>query len=209
MSDVGDDILEALQDVGMEIEIIHSGESNVSGEYAIIKANRQVTKAFIQEFFREATLAYNTVVVPGDVLRVAEFDENYLVTSQTPTGFENEIISYQSFLYKCNVVGVGVLKRYPSGEVRDDNYLLAPEFETIRSECYALVTEGLFGHGIEEDEELGRLGLENNECYMPTLYDPRLEDRFEPVSGEYYIVQSVKKRKFHAVAVLELKEDTR
>ena len=206
MSDVGDDILEALQDVGMSVVILRSGEVSPSSEKAVIKLNRQVTKPFTREFFREAQFAYNTAVVAGDTLRVTQTNEVFVVTNKSPKGFEDEVISYEATLYKCNVQGT---LRRQSGEARDANYRLAPVFVPVRHDCYALLTEGLFGHGIEEDEELARIGLENNECYMPGGYDPRLEDRFEPVSGEYYIVQSVKKRRFQNVYALEIKEDKR
>jgi hypothetical protein len=205
MSDTGIDIVEAYEDVGTSFQILRDG-AILSGEYTNSTLNRQVTKPFIREFFREASLPYNTAVVAGDVVKFAPTHEVFLVTSRTPKIFENEVISYESVLYKCNVSGE--LKRF-SGETRDADYHLQPVFQTVKSDCYALVTEGLFGYGISEDSELTRIGLAPNQCYMPSKFDPRLEDRYEPVSGEYYIVQAVKKRQFEAVTVLELNEDTR
>jgi len=205
MSEVGDDIVEAFEDVGTSFTILRSGET-FDSEYLYSQLNRQVTKPFTREFFREATLPYNTVAVAGDIVQFDTTDEIFLIVNRTPKVFENEVISFESVLYKCNVSGE--LKRY-SGESFDSDYKLVRVFETVRSNCYALMTEGLFGHGIESDEELARFGLSNQECYMPLSFGPSLEDRYEPVSGEYYIVESVKKRRFDNVALIELKEDTR
>jgi hypothetical protein len=205
MSDTGEDILEAFEDIGTSFTILRPG-TDFDPEYLNSQLNRQVTKPFTREFFREGTLPYNTEAVAGDIIAFEPTGEKFLITNRTPKVFENQIISYECVLYKCNVSGE--LRRY-SGETFDGDYRLVRVFETIQSNCYALMTEGLFGHGIESDEELARFGLANQECYMPLSYDPRLEDRYEPVSGEYYVVESVKKRRFENVALLELKEDTR
>lgn len=204
MSDTGIDIAEALEDVGMRVRVIFP--TVTSPEYQQIRLNRQVTKAFIKEFFREVTIPYNTPIVAGNVVEIMSTGEKFLVTSITPQGFEDEVIKYEAVYYKVNVSGE--LKRY-TGETRNTDYLLTPQFTTVHSNCYALLTEELFEHGIDATEELGRIGLENHQCIMPTAYDPRLEDRYQPVSGEYHIVESIKIRVFPNLSVLALREDTR
>lgn len=205
MSEIGEDLKETLEEIGMQIEILRSGEASFY-EYANVIPNRQVTKPFVLEFFREATLQYDSEILPGDIVRVPESGEVFLVINKTPHGFENATFKYNSFFYKCNVSGQ--LKRYQEPDW-DADYHKDPGFNIARSNCYALMTEGLFAHGIDEEEELARIGIANNECYVPTNYGAKLEDRFEPVSGEYYIVQSVKKRRFTNVSILVLNEDTR
>jgi hypothetical protein len=205
-TEIGADLKETLQEIGMQIEVLHSGQASIY-EYANIIPNRQVTKPFVLEFFREATLSYDTAVMAGDIVKVPDSDEVFLVVNKTPQGFEGETFKFNSFFYKCNVSGQ--LRRYTEPDW-DGDYHKDPTFRVVRNECYALQTEGLFRHGIEEDiSDFARIGIEDHTVYVPTSYGVLLEDRWEATSGEFQIVQSIKKRQFINVSVLILKEDTR
>jgi hypothetical protein len=121
--------------------------------------------------------------------------------------FENQVYEYQGVLYKCNVTA-GKLER-SSGEDWDENYHKESNWVPIDENVHALQAESLYGHSLETDIELGQLGLEKFELYIPSTYDIRVKDRWTPVSGEWYLVTTVKKRRFDGVDVAELREDRR
>lgn len=209
-SGLGDDIKEVFQEVGILFNINRTPV--LSGEYLDWEPNSQVTKPFIREFFLESTFAYDTLVVEGDVIQFMPSGEaagdKYLVMNKTPSLFENEIIDHAGVLYKVNVSGE---LRRPSGEAEwsTQTYHKVAQFTTIAAEVPALQTEPLFGGELEVEEELGLLGIEKQELYVPISYGIQALDRYHTASGEYYMVESVKKRRFKGIDVCVLSEDTR
>lgn len=179
---------------------------DLTGEYLNYEINRQVTKIFVRAFFLEAEMAYDTEAVVGDVIQFDD-DRVFLVMNKTPDHFKNEPIRQDCVLYKTNVAGT--LLR-PSGEVWDtQTYRKVPQWDPIDTDVYALQTEALFGHSLEDDEEIGMLGLKRDELYIPSSVGIQVNDRYQPASGEYYKVEIVKKRRFAGVDVCELGEDHR
>lgn len=200
---LGSDIDAVLEEIGTVITIIGTG----SGEYLDFEPNAQVTKPFIREFFLDAMIPYNTSVVTGDVLEFDVTGERYIVMNKTPMLLENAPAYYDTVLYKCNVSGE--LKR-PSGEVRNTQTMLKePVFQSVRADCYSLLTEPLFSGYLDTEEELAQIGVEREELYVPSSYGVQVLDRFESTSGEYYRVESIRKRRFPGVDVAVLGEDTR
>lgn len=205
MGDIGDDIKEAHQEVGITFSVIRDS-GNISGEYLIIKQNRQVTKPFIREFFQEARFDYDTSVLAGDVILTSD-GRHFMVMNLTPTQMMEETIEKEAVLYKCNVSGQ--IKRLSGDQQWDDNYDLGESWSTIKSNAYGLMTEALYGNDLEADEELGLLGLENNELYIPAGYGLQVHDRYQSTSGEYFKVDKIAKRKYDNVYVANIGEDTR
>jgi len=204
---LGCDIKELYEDIGVAFTMIIGGNVEIPGGYMQYNLNRQVTKPFIREFFLEAFLPYDTTVAAGEVLRFDVTSDTYMVMNKTPQTFENEIIQYHAVLYKCNVSGE--LQRV-SGETWDANYQMNPAWLPVRTNAYGLMTEALYGHDLETDEELGQLGLENHELYLPKEVGMRLLDRYIPYSGEFpYKIETLKTRRFPSVYVAELAKDTR
>ena len=202
---IGPDIKEAIQEVGTGYTIVDIG---VSGEVLKSESNAQVTKPFIREFFLEAMMAYDT---SGEVGNILEFERNqnrYVVMNITDDIFENEVFRKNAVLYKCNI-NDGVLMR-PSGEdnIRD-TYHTQTHWSHITGEISALMTQPLFGNDPDTDEELGRIGIERHELYIPSSIGIQELDRFEAVSGEYYVVSEVIKRRYQSVDVVRLEEDQR
>jgi hypothetical protein len=209
---LGADIKEVYTDVGAAYSAVRSGPG-VSGEietgYLDFELNRQVTKPFIREYFIEASLPYDSETAVGDVIEFTGDGRKFLLMNLTPDLFENEVFEYQGVLYKCNILA-GKLER-SSGEVWDtaQTYQKQHNWHTIDDSIEALVTESLFGHSLETDVELGMLGLERHELYIPASYGIKPLDRFTPVSGEWYMITTVKSRRYDGIDVAELETDTR
>lgn len=203
---VGEDIKEALEDIGPTITIFRD-DGNIVGEYVDYETNAQVTKPFIREFFLEAMVSYDTDLIPGDVFEINITNERYMLMNKTPEIIEGAVGFYNSVFYKCNVSGE-ILR--PSGEVRSvQTYQKASIFSGERSDCFALLTEPLFSGDLETEEQLGLIGIHKEELYIPSSYGIQVLDRYQPVSGEYYIVESIKTRRFAQVDVAILGEDNR
>ena len=203
MSDVGDDIKDTLEDIGTVVSIMGGSES----EYLDFEPNAQVTKPFIREFFLDAMVSYDTAMVTGDVIEFDVTGDRFIVMNKTPMLLENERIYNDTVLYKCNVSGE-ILR--PSGETRDSQTMLkSAVFVSIKSDAYSLLTEPLFSGYLDTESELANMGIERQELYIPSDYGIQVLDRFEPTSGEYYLVESIRTRRFPGVDVVVLGEDTR
>lgn len=205
MSDLGEDIQDAHIDVGTSFEVIRSG-GNLSGEYCILQTNRQVTKPFIREFFQDGRFSYATQVVAGDVILSSD-GRHFLAMNLTPTVFQDEIIENSIVLYKCNVSGE--LLRPSEEEGWNSEYRMTGGFAQVAQDVFALQTEALYGHELDSDNELADLGLEEHELYVPASSGIQILDRYQATSGEYFKVETIKKRRFDQVWVCQLTEDTR
>jgi len=201
---VGVDVKDAYEETATKASLIlPSGEA----EYVDFEPNSQVTKPFIQEFFLEASLPYDTAQVVGGIVSLDVVGHKYIVMNKMPNIFENEVYEIQSVYYKCNVSGE--LFR-PSGETRDPlTYEYRETFNLVAENAYALQTEPLFGSDTQIEDELGVMGIEKDELYIPSSYNTQELDRYQPVSGEYYMVKKVLRRRFSGVDVCELIEDNR
>ena len=203
---IGDDIADVLGEVGSAFTILRDS-GNVTGEYCEIILNAQVTKPFIFSYFREVTLQHDTEAVSGDVLEFAITGDRFLLMSANAEEFQNEIVTMNGVLYGANVSGE--LLR-PSGERwPNQTYHKEQGWEVIKDDCYALLTESLYGHELNTDEEIGQLELQKNEMYIPASVGIQVGDRYRPVSGEHLKVETIKPRRYKAVAVCQVVEDTR
>ena len=204
---IGPDIKEVLSEVGSAFTIKRDS-GDITGEYLDFTPNTQVTKPFIREFFLEAMLSYDTDVISGDIITINVPAQPYLVMNLTPDMFENEIIKRDGVIYKCNVSGE--LLRF-SGEAdwSDSTMHKLEHLQLVRADCYALLTSPEFGGELDKDEDIGYLNMEEQELYVPSSYGLQEMDRYQPVSGEYYMVTAVKKRRYPNVDVALLSEDTR
>jgi len=203
---VGEDIKEALEDIGPTIIIIRDSGNIDEDEYVDYDTNSQVTKPFIREFFLEAMVSYDTDLIPGDVFEIGIIDERYLFMNKTPVIIEGAVAYYDSVFYKCNVSGE--LLR-PSETRSSQTYQKASIFSGERPVAYGLLTEPLFSGDLETEEQLGLIGIHKEELYIPSSYGIQVLDRYQPVSGEYYVVESIKPRRFSGIDVAILGEDNR
>lgn len=205
---IGPDIKEVLEEIGSPFTILRT--TTISGEYLRHKPNKQVTKPFILEFFLETELAYDTQVVPGDVINVPTLNSKYLVMHRQGLDLEGEVYKYDSILYKANVSGE-ILREVLSGDDDADfvqTYHRETVWTSVKTTAYGLLTESFFGNELDQ-QDFAQLKIARNELYLPSSYGIRVMDRYSPASGEYYKVTAVKKRVYSSVDVVNVEEDTR
>ena len=206
---VGDDIKEAIADVGSTYTIVRDA-GNISGEYGLLEFSSQVTKPLTIESFRRSTIGYDTRAVTGDVVEFDIIGERFLVTNILPELFENAVVQKEAVLYKCNVSS-GELMR-PSGETWDDpmnQYHKETAWEVIKDNCDAMQVAALYGNDLETENELALLGLQKDEVLLPHSVGAQVLDRWQPNSGEYYMVATIETRRYPDVDVLIVEEDRR
>jgi hypothetical protein len=71
------------------------------------------------------------------------------------------------------------------------------------------VTTQLYGHDLQTDIEIGYIGVEGHELYVQSSIGTKVGDRVRISAEEYFRVKAVKKRRFSAVDVCDLEEETR
>lgn len=197
------DIKEIIEEIGTSVTILRDS-GNITGEYLYGKINKQVTKPFIREFFMEAWLASDTEILAGDVVQTSD-GRIFIIMNKTPSMFEDAIYRYDSVVYKCNTTAI--LQR-PT-ETRDENFKTTTAFSVVQEDVHTLITESLYGNELDTDEELASIGLSSEDCYIPSSVGVEYLDRLWISASEYYQVEVVKKRRFDAVDLIVLGEDTR
>jgi len=206
------DIKEVVEEVGTEFEIIRLA-GVISGEYLTTESNSQITKPFIREFFLDASMPYDTEVVAGDIIRFPIDNRKFIVMNKTPEHFENIVVEQSVVLYKCNVSGE--IQRFSGETSWDSNYQMSGSWTTILGSgeeprvCYGLLTEKLFGTELLEKSDLGQIGIQADELYLPHSYGAEPLDRYVVASGEYLKIKTVEKRKYDNVDICSMEEDTR
>jgi hypothetical protein len=201
---IGPDIEEAINEAGTAFTIIRDS-GNVTGEYLYYKPNAQVTKPFIREYFLEAWFTYQTSVAAGDIVEFNVTEDRYIVMNITALLYENEAYRYDGVLYKTNVQA-DILR--PT-HIRNSQYRMRTMWSLYAEDVDCLLTTPLHGHDLETDEEVGLLGIENHELYVPDSIGLQVHDRLRLSPTEYFRVEVAKKRRYPAVTVFDVGEDTR
>lgn len=206
---VGRDIAEVFRDVGAKVFI------NETSQYDYIDAelNTQVSNPFIREHMIEATLPYNTIIQPGNIINFEATQQRFLVVNYIPDIFENEPVAISATIYKCNVYGY-----FYREQEMPDNENLPMQFRHRRQVCWKLVdenylvfTSALRGNTSEMlgTQHFGDIVVKRHIVYLPSSMDVKTKDRLYIDENEYYQVGNVEKRRFNNVAVISLHEDTR
>jgi len=205
---VGDDIKAAYQEVGIHYSVNRGTLPGTSGEltggYLMYDPNLQASKPFLRNFAVEASLAYDTVVMSGDLLTLDD-GQKFLVNVVTPDVLQGSAIEKLANLYKVNVSGE--LYRY-SGESVDTFYHTTQTLDLVASNVHATLAPE------EAQTELGQadmaqLEIQRLTLYVPSCYGIQALDRYSPESGEFYKVRAVNRRMFDGIDIVSLEEDTR
>jgi len=205
---IGADLAEVYEEVGTSIKIYKPDGTVITGEYLDFDINRQVTKPFIREFFVEASFSYITAGVGGDVVEFLTDGRKFLIMNLTAEFFENEIITYNSVLYKCNEAAT--IKR-PTKAGWNANYKKEITWPDVIVNVPILLTERFFGTGLGAvgPQDFMEYDILDNQMYISAYYGVEPLDRIWLSGTEFFQVDFVEKRKFDGVWSCVLSEDTR
>ena len=200
---LGLDLKSAIEETGLLFSLHRDGVLQSATNYVWLKSNAQVTKPFIREFFLEGQVAYDLDIKSGDVVTITGTGVQYLVAHSTPDSFENEIYRHSLVLYKANEP-VSVVRSYQ--DRNEDTYLAETHYTIVAEDIYVCVTSPLFGNELNEDSETGPIPSEILEMYIPSSYGVLPKDTVR-LDGAFYLVESVKKKRYEGLDVLELSLD--
>jgi len=199
---LADDYKEVITEIGEPATILRV-TGNVSGQMIHTKVNAQITKPFIREFFMEADLPSDSLIVAGDVFRLAD-NRVFLVMNKTPKTFEAETYRHTAVLYKCNAAGA--LFRPFQRKVAHKAEII---WARIVDPCYALITESFYGHELEDKDPVGPVSKLAMDCYVSHSSGVQKGDRYFISATEYFQVESIMTRRYDSVDIALLGEDTR
>jgi hypothetical protein len=204
---LGEDVKAAYVDTGTGYVVIHSGETNTSAEFCSYDVPEQVVRPFPREFLLEASLPFDTIANEGDIIKFND-GRYFLILSKIGVQFADAIYEYQTQFVKCNVTE-GIILRSTT-EDWDDQYHKVPVWDIVHKDVISTLTESLTGNILDDKEEAALLTTKSLDLYISDHnYDIQVMDRFQPVSGESYRVDNIRKRVFPNVILAQLTEDTR
>jgi hypothetical protein len=205
---LGDDVRDAYIETGTGYVIKKSGEADSASEFCSYDVPEQVVRPFPREFILEGAFPYDTAVNEGSVIKFSD-GRHFMVLSKIGVQFANALYEYQTQIIKCNVVN-GRILRSTSENWANNEYHKVPIWSIIHEGVIGTITESLTGNILDDREDVGFLTNKNLDLYVSdSNYDLQVMDRFQPVSGESYRVDSIRKRVFPNVLLANLTEDTR
>jgi len=167
---IGADISEVLNELGMTVTVYRPNTTSFQEKIEISTPYR-ISQPFIREFLAEGGLRYNTQIRSGDLIRASQSGYTYLVMSLLPEGFEDQIIEWTAFLYKCNRKGI-ILKQIDTDDW-DQNYQNTVTWEPVYEEIipFLLYDKQAFDRAITFQYNWEQFASLSNELYMSGWYD--------------------------------------
>ncbi len=202
---LGEDIAGVIRENGIEIEVYHHDNNNtVSSEYLDYDRDVSSRVPFDSVNMMECTLPFNTSAKVGDRIDYVNTNEKYLLATTANEIFENEVISVQGVLYKCNSQ---IEVHRMSGEARNDDYKLIPNWNPIFSGEYVLFTGTLSEQDIT-DEKYARIYSTTRNMFASADLDLQQSDRCF-VNGEAYSLDLIERDRLPGLQICRLSEDNR
>lgn len=204
MAGIGADIAEVMTELGVSATILRTPTNIV--EKITYDINEQATNAFVREFHLNASFAYNTAIVPGDVLQIGS--EYYLAINKTPDMFEGEVVEYASVIFKCNLPS-STLILDPTTTKDAVSFAITNGWTVRKSSVYGLIYKEARGVILHPEATTGKDTTFTLRCIVPATYAVEKLDRLYLSATEYFRVQDVERYEYPGVLVLSLVEDDR
>jgi len=204
MPGIGDDIKQVLWELGKHVEIYKHNDSNPSDEYVDTQQNISETQVFESSHMMPITAVYDSKMIAGDRLNFLNLNEYFLIASLDDQLFQGETYAKEGVVYKCNAQ---IDCERKSGEVRNSDYDLVPNWESVFSGEFGLFSGNLSDHNIA-DERYGRFYTSSRILYLSKDLDVRKQDRCI-VNGEKLNVQTIESNRIPGLHICGVSEDTR
>lgn len=200
----GADVSDIIDDIGIPFTIF----GTTTTEKCITKINSQISKPFIREFFLEVTTAYNTAVVPGNIIVFDAPDGRYyLITANAFNKLGNAVMTTELVGYKCN--SFGKLQRNNETGWNAQTYQHTNAWTDILDPCPALLSEVQFGQMSQlADEDIGKIFTQELKLYLPKSVGIKTNDRYI-VDGVNWQIGRIESLRFSGCDVCNVEVDTR
>jgi hypothetical protein len=200
---IGPDIKEVMNELG-NLAVILRSPTNLT-EKITYDVNGQSSNPFMREFALAASLVYDTVIQPGDLLQFN--GETYLVVHKTPDDFEGEVVEYAAGFLKCNIPTFSLLS--PTTVQDPDTFIITNGWAVKKALGHCLIYHNARGALLNSDSNAGKETTFTLDCFVPASYNAAKFDRIHISGTEYYRVQDVEQYSYPGVHILTLVEDDR
>ena len=144
---LGEDIKSVIEEVGEPLSVYNHITKQEHEDRMDFKRFWGTRIPFENEYQVLASFAYDTQTKPGDRVRILSDNSKCIVANMVSEYFEGEIITNESFMYKCN--SIFQVKRRSEEVTRNENYELVPSWDLVVSgEC------GLFTGTLEHQHNM-------------------------------------------------------
>lgn len=184
MGDIGEDIKEALNEVGRDFTIERTTEFGgvISGEFLLLEKDYY---ASISNLRLIAYMFYDTVAQSGDLIKMDNF--RFIVSSIKPNEEEHEIYLNEVELFECNVIG-SVQRHTTSTPYYDpQTYRTSPNFQSVYTGVYGSLIENI-NAGTLKEAQIYILSEGQKLLFLPKYYTINENDRFVTASKTYNII---------------------
>lgn len=207
MTTLDQDIAEVIDEVGTQVRIMDFNGTVRAQESIRYDVNLRTSNPFHREFFLESIFSAGTAGRAGDIVEFVTTGQRNIIMSFTPRMFENEVVLYNSMIYKCNVSGELLRMGTQEGE---NQYHSVPDWQPVANPCHGAMAEARYDNELITDEEIGHIENVQMVLYVPASVQIMPDDRYIPVSGERPLrVGIVKRFAYEGTDVATLHEDTR
>ena len=211
---IGPDIADVLDELGTLVTIIkHDGSGNTQ-EYIDYEVKIEANSPFLTQYMVDCTLRYNTVAVPGDIIRFDDDDTYYILTAGNKTRFEQSVVTVEGILYRCNMI-VDV-KRLGTAS-RDSDYNLVQNWIDVVIDEPVLLT-GSIEYYPMDDRDYAKISTTEDNLHISGNIGLRVGDRIERQDGidsssgvtpQRWEVKGIAKYRLNNVSIVRVAEDTR
>lgn len=203
---IGPDIKEVLTELGTSFTIHYTdGSPPASGEKLDYEFYPDNSSEFIRQNFYSATLAYDTIVVAGNIISFAS--DYFLVTNTMSSLFEDQVVEYSVPLFKSNCQGT--IERFTETCNESTNYIRVPTWADVYTNVYGLNYESRFGEEVKDFQDTIDLPLDTNLLFISSAYDIENGDRFRLDATTKWKIDRIATRRIQGLNILYLSSDTR
>jgi len=208
MAGIGEDIKDVLVELGTSILIYKYPGPTTITEACDHEFYSTHSSEFLRQFFSGVSLVYDSQVVSGDV--VDAMGMSFIVTSISPTYFENEIVDLTAVFYRCNCVGK--IQRYLQKSSWDGDYKKVRAWQDIYTGAKALQYENKFDQKQIIEADILALTIDGNILFLPSYITVKEGDRWFPDETDltvFHRIASIDTKRLDNVSVCILKDDKR
>ena len=212
ISDIGEDILSVLEELGSKVSIYKYSTQRTYEEF--VDTNYEVNHVYpwTSHYMMKCDFGYNTQAESGDLLTFIDDMQHptrYIIVALAKERFEQQVIAKEGVVYMCNSI-VQIQRRQEATD--PSTYDTVVTWPIVYSGEYAFIT-GLLDSNKEFTRNFGEFSIDSNQMYLSASIDIREDDRCiinsDNISCEIYQVASVEKDYLPGVFICKIKEDNR
>jgi len=208
---LGEDIRSVIHEVGEPCEVYDHVTKTITSDFVDFKRFWGTRIPFENEFQVLVSFAYNTTSKPGDRIKLLSDGTFYLISNDVSEYFEGEVITKESFMYKCNSTFSSKRKGEPR---RNDNYKLVSGYDYVVENEHCLFSGMLeWGHKLIDNDIYGRFQLKKRKFIVSSDLDVKINDIVEVIPWrstdmETWMVELVEANRLEGIKICDLGEFT-